>query len=119
MVEEKKETIFHKILKGDIKSEKVYEDDYVYAFKDVYPVAPFHVLVIPKLNHEIESLLKVDSQHEVILGKLMVAVSKIAKENNLEKGYRTIINTGEGGGQTVFYLHIHIIAGRELTWPPG
>ncbi len=117
MVEQ--ETLFHKLLDGRIPSTKVYEDDFVYAFKDINPVAPFHCLVIPKKMQGLSSISKATEEHEVILGKLMVAVSKIANENKLEKGFRTVINTGEDGGQTVPYIHIHIIGERSMKWPPG
>lgn len=117
MVEE--ETIFHKIVKGQIPCTKVYEDDDVLAFKDINPAAPFHCLVIPKDMQGLTSVAKASKEHIEILGKLMVAVSKIAEENNLEKGFRTVLNTGEEGGQTVNYIHIHILAGRNLKWPPG
>lgn len=113
------ETVFHKILKGQIPSTKVYEDDDVYAFKDINPVAPFHCLVIPKKMDGLVSLAHADSSHIEILGKLMVAVSKIAEQEKLEKGFRTVLNTGEEGGQTVNYIHLHILAGRDLKWPPG
>lgn len=119
MVDGEKETIFHKILKKEIPSTKVYEDDYVYAFKDINPVADFHCLVIPKQMQGLSSIAKASDKHLDILGRLMLAVSKIAEENKLEKGFRTVINTGQEGGQTVDYIHIHVIAGRDLKWPPG
>lgn len=113
------ETIFHKIIKKDIPSKMVYENEDVYAFKDINPCAPFHCLVIPKRMQGLSSLSKADDSHIDILGKLLLAVSKIAEQENLEKGFRTVINTGEEGGQTVNYIHIHILAGRNLSWPPG
>lgn len=118
-MEEQKETIFHKIIKKEIPTTMVYEDDYVYAFKDVNPVADFHCLVIPKNMQGLSRLDKAKENHIDILGRLMLAVSKIADENKLDKGFRTVINNGEQGGQVVDYIHIHVIAGRELKWPPG
>lgn len=117
MSEEK--TIFHKILNKEIPSECVYEDEFVYAFKDITPQAPFHCLVIPKKMQGLVSLMDATDEHEAILGKLMVATARIAKEQKLEKGYRTVINSGAEPGQTVFYLHVHVLAGRNFTWPPG
>lgn len=112
-------TLFHKIVRGEIKSEKVYEDDDVYAFKDINPVAPFHCLLIPKKLNGLTSLLNAKKEHSDILGKLMLAASKIAEEQKLEKGFRLVINNGEDSGQSVNYIHLHIIAGRSLKWPPG
>mmetsp|Transcript_28520 Transcript_28520/g.29672 ORF Transcript_28520/g.29672 Transcript_28520/m.29672 type:complete len:118 (-) Transcript_28520:43-396(-) len=117
MVEE--ETIFHKMVKGYIPVDKIYEDEDVLAFKDINPQAPFHCLVIPRKMQGLSSLAKATDEHKDILGKLMLAVAKIAEKNKLEKGFRTVINTGQEGGQTVNYIHIHILAGRELKWPPG
>lgn len=117
MVEE--QTIFHKIIDKKIPSEKVYEDDDIYAFKDINPSAPFHCLVIPKVMNGLNSLASANEGHVELLGKMMVAISKIAKEQKLEKGFRTVFNTGEEGGQSVNYIHAHILAGRELKWPPG
>jgi len=113
------ETLFHKIVDGRIPSTKVYEDDYIYAFKDINPVAPFHCLIIPKIMSGLSGLDKATDDHEAILGKMMVAASKIAKEQNITNGFRTVINTGEDGGQTVSYIHMHMIAGKPLGWPPG
>lgn len=112
-------TIFHKVLSKEIPTEAVYEDDFVYAFKDNNPVSPFHVLVVPKKLQGLTSLSKATDEHEQILGKLLVAVSKIAKEYNLDDGFRTVINNGDNAGQSVFYLHVHLIGKKKLGWPPG
>ena len=110
-------TIFKKIIDKEIPADIVYEDDLCMAFKDVAPQAPVHILVIPK--KEIVSLAEADDDDAAVLGHLLVTVKKIAAEQGLDSGYRTIINTGEGGGQTVFHLHVHLMGGRNLRWPPG
>lgn len=110
--------LFCNIIAGDIPSEKVYEDEYVYAFKDIVPVAPFHALIIPKKH--IAMINDVEEQDAVIMGRLFVAAKKIADEQGFsEEGYRTVMNCGEDAGQTVFHVHMHLLAGRDLTWPPG
>ena len=111
-------TIFDKIISGEIPSEKIYEDDVVLAFKDVNPQAPTHVLVIPK--KKIAGFSDVHQQAEADMGAYMVRISKIASELGLdEDGYRVVFNQGNDGGQTVDYIHAHIIGGRALNWPPG
>ncbi|RAL25851.1 histidine triad nucleotide-binding protein [Thermoflavimicrobium daqui] len=112
------ECIFCQIIEGKIPSNKVYEDDYVYAFRDIHPVAPEHVLVIPKKH--ITSLTHLEENDEILAGKILLGIKKIAKQLGLdEKGFRVVNNIGEEGGQTVFHIHFHIIGGRQLTWPPG
>ena len=108
--------IFCKIANGEIPSEFVYSDENVVAFKDLNPQAPVHVLIIPKEHYE--SASKVDN--DLVWSNLMNAAVKVAKKFGLEKdGYRMVINTGEQGGQTVMHLHLHLLAGRNLGWPPG
>jgi histidine triad (HIT) family protein len=92
----------------------VYEDDEVYAFHDINPVAPVHFMLIPKLH--LDSLAQAEQQHAALLGKMMVLAPRLAREQGLEKGFRTVINTGKGGGQEVFHLHIHVIGGGLI--PP-
>ena len=112
-------TIFSKILKGEIPSVPVYEDDLVYAFDDISPVAPVHVLVIPR-QEDVPNLNVVDVSHEAMLGRLLVAARKVAEKKGIaESGYRCVINTNEDGGQSVYHLHLHVIGGRALAWPPG
>jgi histidine triad (HIT) family protein len=106
--------IFCKISRGEIPSRKVYEDDEVYAFHDINPVAPVHFMLIPKLH--LDSLAQAEQQHAALLGKMMVLAPRLAREQGLEKGFRTVINTGKGGGQEVFHLHIHVIGGGLI--PP-
>jgi len=113
-------TIFDKIINGQIPCKKVYETEDVLAFEDINPQAPFHCLVIPKKFDGLSQISKSEAKHEAILGKLMIAVGEIARQYKLnENGFRVVINDGKDSGQTVFHLHIHILAGRELTWPPG
>ena len=112
------ETLFDKILAREIPSEAVYEDDHVYAFRDINPQAPQHVLVIPK--RRLESFADIKSADATDVGAFMQGVSRVAAELGLEEnGYRVVFNTGSDGQQTVQYLHAHIIGGRKLTWPPG
>ena len=105
--------LFCKIIRGEIPSKKVYEDDDVFAFHDINPAAPIHFLIIPKKH--IASLADVGAEDAALLGKLMTLVPKLAKENGCEDGFRTIINTGKNGGQAVGHLHIHVLGG-PLPW---
>lgn len=110
--------LFCKILKGEIPSEKIYEDDYVYAFSDIAPQAPVHIVIIPK-NH-IGSANELNGENSAVVAKVFEAAAKIAKEKGFaENGYRIVNNCGEDGGQTVHHLHFHLLAGRNLGWPPG
>ncbi len=109
-------TVFSKIINGEIPCDEVYSDELCIAFRDIQPQAPVHILVIPR--KEIASLLCVDEKDQSLLGHLLLVASKIAKQEGLED-WRTVINTGEKAGQTVFHLHIHIIGGRSLQWLPG
>ncbi len=106
--------IFCKIARGEIPSKKVYEDDELFAFHDIHPVAPVHFMLIPKLH--VVSLMEADDSHAALLGKMLVLAPRLAKEQGLDNGFRTVINSGKGGGQEVFHLHIHIIGGGNI--PP-
>ena len=110
-------TIFKRIIDKEIPADIVFEDDLCLAFRDVSPQAPTHVLVIPK--KEIASLADAEDCDSELLGHLLTTTRKVAHSLGLENGYRTIINTGEEGGQSVHHLHIHIMGGRNLSWPPG
>ncbi len=112
-----KDCLFCKILKGEIPSTKIYEDEYVYAFKDIDPKAPFHAIVIPKTH--IESADEITSENSAAVAKVFEAIAKISKAENLEKGYRVVNNCGKDGGQTVNHMHFHLLARRNLAWPPG
>ena len=105
--------LFCKIIKGEIPSNKVYEDEEILAFYDIKPAAPIHILVIPKKH--IESLATIEKEDEILLGKIHGVINKIAEEKGFkEKGYRVIINCGEDGGQEVKHLHFHVLAGTRL-----
>ena len=106
--------LFCKIARGEIPCRKVYEDDELFAFHDINPVAPVHFMVIPKLH--LDSLSQAGSEHAVLLGKMLLLAPRLAKEQGLDHGFRTVINTGKGGGQEVFHFHIHIIGGGNI--PP-
>ena len=111
-------TLFDKILAGEIPSAKVWEDELCYAFRDINPVAPTHVLLIPKRRDGLAKLGDADAEHAGILGHLMVTAAAIAKQEGLDD-FRLVANSGEGACQSVFHLHLHIIGGAKLTWPPG
>lgn len=112
-------TIFSQIINREIPADIIYEDDLCLAFRDVHPQAPVHALIIPK--KPIESMARIDAQaDQEILGHLMVKASHVAALLGLAvNGYRLVINTNAHGGQTVYHLHVHILGGRSLTWPPG
>jgi len=104
--------LFCKILAGDIPSSKVYEDDEIFAFKDIYPKAEVHILVIPKIH--VESLDHLTDEHQSLVAKLMLKLPELARLQGLDDGFRTIINTGPGGRQEVGHLHMHILGGKSL-----
>ena len=110
-------TIFNKIIDKQIPADIVYEDDLCLAFRDINPQAPTHVIVIPK--REIASLQQLAPGDEPLTGHLLVIVRQIAEQLGLANGYRIVINCGADGGQTVGHLHIHLLGGRSLGWPPG
>ena len=109
--------IFCKIVKGEIPSKKVREDEFSLAFHDIEPKAPTHILVIPKKH--VASLAEARPADEALLGRLLLAAAEIAREQELGRGYRVVISTGPEGGQTVDHLHLHLIGGRQMHWPPG
>lgn len=105
--------VFCKIIKGEIPSEKVYEDDEIIAFKDIAPAAPIHILVIPKKH--ISTLLDVKEEENYLIGKIYQTINKIAKDMGIEDdGFRVIVNCGENAGQEVMHIHFHMLAGRKL-----
>ncbi|HEX4309860.1 MAG TPA: histidine triad nucleotide-binding protein [Acidobacteriaceae bacterium] len=109
--------LFCKIAAGAIPSKKVREDDAVLAFYDIEPKAPTHILVIPKKH--IASLADAKPEDEALLGRLLLTIADIAREQGLADGYRVVISTGAEGGQTVDHLHVHLLGGRKMHWPPG
>ena len=104
--------LFCKIAAGEIPSEKIYEDDQVYVFKDIYPKADVHLLMIPR--EHIDSLNELNESHDKVMAHMIRLLPKLAKEQGLDTGFRTVINTGRGGGQEVFHLHIHLMGGSHL-----
>ncbi|QDT68420.1 HIT-like protein HinT [Planctomycetes bacterium MalM25] len=112
-----RETLFTKIIAREIPADIVYEDDRSLAFRDIAPQAPTHVLVIPK--EPIESIDALAPEHADLAGHLMLVCQKIAAQEGLTNGYRVITNIGEEGGQTVDHLHLHVLGGKPLSWPPG
>jgi histidine triad (HIT) family protein len=112
------DTIFGKIIRREIPADIVYENDDVLAFRDLNPQAPVHVLFIPK--RAIATLNDAVEADATLLGQLLLAAADYAKQQGFaEQGYRTVVNCNEDGGQTVFHLHVHLLAGRRLQWPPG
>ena len=109
--------LFCKIAAGEIPSTKVYEDEFVYAFLDIAPQAPFHAIIIPRQH--ISGADKINGENSILIAKVFEAVAKIAEKENLEKGFRVVNNCGEEGGQTVGQIHYHLLARRNLAWPPG
>ena len=110
-------TLFEKIINREIPADIVYEDEISLAFKDINPQAPVHVLIIPKKT--IEKLSDANIEDQALLGHLMLVAGKIAEQLNLDNTFRIIINNGAGAGQSVFHLHLHLMSGRPLSWPPG
>jgi histidine triad (HIT) family protein len=109
--------LFCKIVAGTIPANRVYEDELCIGFPDINPQAPTHLLIIPKQH--IASQAKALPEDVPLLGHLLAAAGEIARSQQMEKGYRVVVNTGEDGGQTVSHLHLHLLGGRHMTWPPG
>jgi histidine triad (HIT) family protein len=109
--------LFCKIASGEIPVKRLYEDDLCLCFPDIHPQAPTHVLIIPKKH--IASHAHTQAEDEKLLGHMMARVAGIAREQGLAGGYRVVMNTGRDGGQTVDHLHLHLLGGRHMTWPPG
>lgn len=108
--------IFCKIAAKEIPSKVVFENDEVFAFRDISPQAPTHIIIIPRLH--VETLEKIDESNYDLIGKLVLTASKIAKDLKLE-GYRLVLNCNEIAGQSVFHIHLHLLGGRQMHWPPG
>ena len=108
--------LFCKIIAGEIPSTKVYEDETVFAFRDINPQAPTHVLVVPKVH--IADCNGVSPENSAVVAHIFEVIAKLAKEKGLES-YRVVSNIGEQAGQSVFHLHFHVLSGRDMTWPPG
>lgn len=109
--------LFCKIVEGKIPSKKLYEDEHTFAFEDIDPKAPTHVLIVPKKH--LAGLKEATSADAEIIGRCHLTAAKIAAERKIEDGYRTVLNVGPRSGQSVFHLHVHLVGGRDLRWPPG
>jgi len=109
--------LFCRIIKGEIPSKKIHEDERVYAFEDINPQAPTHVLVVPKKH--IRGLKEARAEDAELIGYCQLTAANIARQRNIEDGYRTVLNVGPQAGQSVFHLHLHLLGGRNLHWPPG
>jgi len=112
-----KDCLFCRIVSGEIPSKKVFEDDQVYAFEDINPQAPTHVLIVPKKH--IRDLKDAKAEDAQLIGVCQLAAAHIARQRSIEDGYRTVLNVGPRAGQSVFHLHVHLIGGRNMQWPPG
>ena len=113
------DTIFSKIISKEIKADIVFESDSVMAFKDINPQAPVHILIVPKI--EIPKVTDIKgNEHAQLLGEMIDVANKLAAENNIaEEGFRLVMNCGQKGGQEVYHLHMHLLGGRQMRWPPG
>ena len=112
------ECLFGKMVSGDIPCEKVYENELILSFRDIDPKAPTHILIIPKKH--IETLNEINENDQDLLGELLLTAKKIAKDEGIDaSGYRTVFNCNADGGQTVFHIHMHLLGGRLMAWPPG
>ncbi len=109
--------IFCKIARGEMNSEIVWEDDQTLAFRDISPQAPSHILIIPRKH--ISSLKDAKPEDEAVLGRLMLAASEVAKSEGIGDAFRVVVNSGAAAGQSVFHIHLHLLGGRRLGWPPG
>lgn len=109
--------LFCRIIRGEVPSRKVHEDEHTFAFEDLNPQAPTHVLIVPKKH--IAGLKEASAEDAELLGRCHLAAAQIARERAIEDGYRTVLNVGPRAGQSVFHLHVHLIGGRALQWPPG
>ena len=111
-------TIFSKIINKEIHADILFENDKILAFRDISPQAPVHFLVIPK--KEIRTINDINEEDKSLIGELFIVAKEIAKKEGIsEKGYRTIFNCNEHGGQTVYHIHLHVLGGRQMSWPPG
>ncbi|MBY6205379.1 histidine triad nucleotide-binding protein [Halomonas denitrificans] len=112
------DTLFEKIVAREIPADIVYEDDELLAFRDIQPQAPVHVLIIPKKR--IATLNDLETDHAELVGRMVLAAAKIAKDEGIaDDGYRLNLNCNEQGGQSVYHIHLHLLGGRQMTWPPG
>jgi len=111
------ECLFCQVIAGRVPSKKVYEDEKVYAFEDIHPQAPTHVLIVPRRH--IRGLKEAEAGDAEIIGYTQLVAAQIARQRGIEEGYRTVFNVGPRSGQSVFHLHLHLLGGRTMRWPPG
>jgi len=111
------ECVFCRIVRGEAPARIIYQDEEVTAFHDLHPQAPVHILIVP--NRHIVGVAQVEAGDEPLLGKLFSVARRLAEEQEIVEGYRLVINNGRGAGQSVFHLHVHLLGGRRLGWPPG
>ena len=109
--------LFCQIIRGEIPAKKIYEDDDTFAFEDISPKAPTHILIIPKKH--VRGLKEAGPEDAQLLGRLQLVAARIGRERGIEDGYRTVLNVGPKSGQSVFHIHLHLLGGRDLSWPPG
>lgn len=112
-----KDCLFCRIISGEIPARKIYEDEHTFAFEDINPQGPTHVLVVPKKH--IRGLKEATPEDAAVIGYCHLTAAHIAHQRGIEESYRTVLNVGPGAGQSVFHLHVHLIGGRTLRWPPG
>jgi histidine triad (HIT) family protein len=117
MSELEADCLFCRMIKGEVPSKKVFEDERAFAFEDIRPQAPTHVLVVPKKH--IRGLKEAQAADAELVGYCQLVAAKIARQRGIEDGYRTVLNVGPNSGQSVFHLHVHLLGGRYLKWPPG
>ena len=110
--------LFCKIVSGDIPADKVFENNNIYAFRDIDPKAPTHILIIPK--EHISTTNDLDESHKMLVGEIMLTAKEIAGQEGIaDSGYRTVFNCNQDGGQAVYHIHLHLLGGRHMNWPPG
>ncbi|MGH9467084.1 MAG: histidine triad nucleotide-binding protein [Terriglobales bacterium] len=109
--------LFCRILSGEIPARKVFEDEHMFAFEDIHPGAPTHILLVPKRH--LRGLAEAEAADAALLGEMQLRAAALARERGLKGGYRTVLNVGPDAGQSVFHLHLHLLGGRALAWPPG
>jgi histidine triad (HIT) family protein len=109
--------LFCRVISGEIPAKRVYEDEHTLAFEDINPQAPTHVLIIPKKH--VRGLKEAQAEDAELIGRLHLAAAEIGRQRGIEDGYRTVLNVGPKSGQSVFHIHVHLIGGRDMKWPPG
>ena len=117
MMDQSTDCLFCRVIAGKLPAKKVYEDKHVFAFEDINPQAPTHVLIVPKKH--LSGLKEATAKDADTIGRCHLAAAEIARQRGIENGYRTVLNVGPGAGQSVFHLHVHLLGGRNLGWPPG